>query len=160
MGKQNLYEHSMRVPLVFNGPGIRKGTSDALVYLIDVLPTLCDLVRAATPGDVDGQSLGGVLSGRQTKVRDSLFTAYRDVQRGVRDERWKLIRYALVDRTQLFDLQTDPHELVNLADDPGQAERIRRMTRLMQDWQQRLGDTAPLVVADPRPAEFVPPAVE
>ena len=157
MGKQNLYEHSMRTPLVFNGPGLRPGASDALVYLIDVLPTLCDLVHASTPSGVDGQSLAGVLSGRQTKVRDSLFTAYRDVQRGLRDERWKLIRYPLVDRTQLFDLQSDPDELVNLAADAAQADRVVRMTQLMQDWQRRLGDTAPLIVANPRPAEFVPP---
>jgi arylsulfatase A-like enzyme len=90
-------------------------------------------------------------------VRDTLFTAYRDVQRSVRDDRWKLIRYPLVDHTQLFNLQDDPDELVNLANDPAQAGRVAQLTRLMQEWQKRLGDNAPLVVADPRPAEFVPP---
>ena len=87
MGKQNLYEHSMRTPLVFNGPGIRPGSSDALVYLLDVLPTLCELVHAAPPPGLDGQSLTGILDRHQAKVRDSLFTAYRDVQRSIRDER-------------------------------------------------------------------------
>ncbi|HEY1599896.1 MAG TPA: sulfatase-like hydrolase/transferase [Pirellulales bacterium] len=154
MGKQNLYEHSMRTPLVFNGLGIKPGSSEALVYLLDVLPTLCELVQASPPPEIDGQSLAGILSGRQTKVRDTLFTAYRDAQRAVRDERWKLIRYPLVDRTQLFDLREDPDELVNLANDPAQSGRMALLTQHMQQWQKRLGDKSPLVVTEPRPAEF------
>ncbi len=156
-GKQNLYEHSMRVPLVFDGPGIQAGSSDALVYLLDLLPTLCDLAGAKVPANIDGASLALILHGEKTAVRTALGTAYRDVQRAVRDERWKLIRYPQVNRTQLFDLQNDPDEMRNLADDPGQAERIARMTQLLQKWQGTVGDRQPLVVDNPRPAEFVPP---
>jgi arylsulfatase A-like enzyme len=156
-GKQNLYEHSMRVPLVFDGPGIKAGSSDALVYLLDLLPTLCDLAGAKTPTNIDGVSLTPILRGDMTEIRTSLGTAYRDVQRAVRDERWKLIRYPQIDRTQLFDLRNDPDELRNLAEDPGHAEQVARMTQLLQKWQSTVGDGQPLVVDNPRSAEFVPP---
>ena len=47
LGKQNLYEHSMKAPLVFAGHGIDAGSSNALVYLFDILPTVTDLVGAS-----------------------------------------------------------------------------------------------------------------
>jgi arylsulfatase A-like enzyme len=85
-------------------------------------------------------------------VRESLFLAYEKSQRAVRDRRWKLIRYPLVDRTQLFDLAADPHELQNLAD--RNPRKVRELTALLQEWQKKLGDRAPLTVANPRPATF------
>lgn len=157
MGKQNLYDHTMRAPLVFSGAGIPKGESPALVYLLDIFPTVCDMVGAKTPDDLDGASFAGVIRGKQQKTRESLFTAYREVQRAVRDERWKLIRYPQVDQTQLFDLAQDPDELKNLASDPAQAERIRKLTSMLEGWQKQLGDKTPLSVAKPRDPTFVPP---
>ena len=53
-----------------------------------------------------------------------LYTGYRNCQRAVRDDRWKLIRYPLVDKTQLFDLGADPRELNNLADKPEHAAKL------------------------------------
>ncbi|MCC6861638.1 MAG: sulfatase-like hydrolase/transferase [Bryobacterales bacterium] len=140
MGKQSLYEHSMKVPLMFSGPGIRRGRTDALVYLLDIYPTVMELVGGRMPPGLDGISLQPVIQGRARGVRDSLFTAYRDVQRAVRDERWKLIRYPKIGKTQLFDLRGDPDETRDLASDPGQADRIRRMTALMEKWRRRVGD--------------------
>jgi arylsulfatase A-like enzyme len=158
MGKQNLYEHSAKVPLILTGPGIPHGQSDALVYLMDIFPTVCELAGTPRqPEGLDGQSLASIVRGRAQRVRDTLFTSYRDVQRGIRDERWKLIRYPFVDRTQLFDLQNDPQELHNLADEPASAGRIERMTAQLQEWQKQLGDTAPLRVEKPRDPAFTPP---
>ena len=91
-------------------------------------------------------------------MRDTLFLAYRDVQRAVRDGRWKLIRYPQIDKTQLFDLARDPDERHDLAAEPGQGPRIARMMDLLRDWQNRLGDDAPLSYASPRDRAFVPPA--
>ena len=83
--------------------------------------------------------------------------AYRNVQRAVRDDRWKLIRYPQVDRTQLFDLQTDPHETANLADKPEHAARVGELTAMLKEEQKRYGDKAPLTVPNPKPAEWTPP---
>lgn len=158
MGKQNLYEDGMKPPLVFTGPGIPHGQSDALVYLLDIYPTVCDLVGSPIPAGLDGKSLAPVMKGKTDKVRDTLFNSYRDVQRAVRDDRWKLIRYPQINKSQLFDLKNDPHEIHDLASDPSQAKQIERLMALMADWQKQLGDTLPLTSANPKDATFVPPA--
>ncbi len=155
LGKQSVYEHSMRAPLIFRGAGIPPGeASDALVYLFDIFPTVCDLTGVAPPEGVDGQSLAPIWRGEQAGVRDSLFLAYEKFMRSVRDDRWKLIRYPHIHKTQLFDLENDPHELHDLAGDHRQARRIARMFALMEDWQQQLGDGLPLTAEVPESAEI------
>lgn len=159
-GKQNLYEFGgMHVPLVIAGPGIPKGKKDAFVYLMDLLPTFADLAGAKTPEGVEGKSLVPLMMGKEAKVRDVLYTGYKTCQRAVRDDRWKLIRYPLVNMTQLFDLQADPHELVNLADRPEHAGKVQEMTALLEREMKAYGDAAPLVVANPAPAQWEPPAI-
>ena len=155
-GKQNLYEDGMKPPLIFAGPGIPKGETKALTYLLDIFPTVCDLVGTSVPAGLDGKSLKPVIEGKSAGVRDTLFNSYRDVQRAVRDNRWKLIRYPQVNVTQLFDLQSDPYEMTSLADKPEQAERIKSLTAEMERWQKQLGDTAPLVVANPQDPKWDP----
>jgi arylsulfatase A-like enzyme len=86
-------------------------------------------------------------------VRDAIFLAYRDVQRSVRRGQWKLIRYPEVNKTQLFDLAADPFEMKDLAADPAQADRIKELMALLAEEQKRYGDTLPLTVASPQPAE-------
>jgi len=154
LGKQNLYEHSQRVPLIFAGPGIPHGESYAFTYLLDVFPTVCELAGIQPPADLDGQSLVPLWRGEKTKVRDSVFLAFTDWIRAVREGPWKLIRYPQIDHTQLFNLQTDPEEMNNLASDPAQRQRIQHLTGLLQDWQKRLGDKQPLQVSNPKPKEI------
>lgn len=141
MGKQNLYEH-VKPPLIFAGPGIRLGQSDALVYLYDLFPTICDLGGAKIPEAVEGRSLLSVIKGTRSKVRDTLFGAYRDCQRMIRDERWKLIKYNAggVKNVQLFDLKHDPDELNNLVSDPKHAEQRARLEALLADARKLFAD--------------------
>jgi len=139
MGKQNLYEAGMKVPLILSGPRIASGSSDALVYLLDIFPTVCDLIGAPVPPALDGRSLMPVIAGKSPGVRDTLFLAYRDVQRAVRDERWKLIVYPQIQRMQLFDLLADPGETSDLSSDPAQRERLSRMQELLHRWSQDSG---------------------
>ncbi|MFA6544787.1 MAG: sulfatase-like hydrolase/transferase [Limisphaerales bacterium] len=108
LGKQNLYDAGMKCPLIFAGPGIPHGASDALVYLLDIYPTVLDLVGAARPAGIEGVSFRPAIAGSVKTVRPEIFLSYREVQRAWRDERWKLIRYPQVNVTQLFDLQDDP----------------------------------------------------
>ena len=158
-GKQNLYEFGgMHVPLVIAGPGIPKGKSEALVYLLDLFPTFAEFAGAEIPAGVEGKSIVPILSGKATKVRDVLYTGYRNCQRAIRDDRWKLIRYPLVDRTQFFDLSNDPHELTNLADKPEHAAKVKEMTALLTKEMTSHADSFPLTVAKPNPAEWSPPA--
>lgn len=157
LGKQNLYElGGMHVPLIFAGPGIPKGESKALAYLFDLYPTLCELAGIPVPAGLDAKSLTPVIEGTQPKVRDCLFTAYRDCQRSIRDDHWKLIRYPLIDKTQLFDLQADPHEMADLAGKPESADKIKELTALLETTRKAYGDSARLQVANPKPAEWSP----
>ncbi len=158
-GKQNLYEFGgMHVPLVLAGPGVPKGRSDALVYLMDLFPTLVDYAGGKLPAGIDGKNLRPLIEGKAPKVRDVLYTAYRDRMRAVRDERWKLIRYPLVDRTQLFDLASDPLELDNLAAKPEHSGRVTEMMATLRREMAAYSDQAMLEVKKPRPAEWTPPA--
>jgi arylsulfatase A-like enzyme len=157
LGKQNLYDHSTKSPLVFAGPGISRGRSQALVYLLDIYPTVADQLGVPVPRGIDGVSFKPVLTGKAKQARQDLFLAYRHVQRALRDERWKLIRYPEVDVTQLFDLRSDPHERHNLAGDPAQGTRLVQMMARMRQWQKQLGDADPLLVEHPRPSAFAPP---
>jgi arylsulfatase A-like enzyme len=161
-GKQNLYDHSMHVPLLFAGPGIpREKQTDAFCYLLDLFPTLGDLAGVKGPQGSEGVSLAPVLTGKQARVRDSIFTAYRHIQRAVRDDRWKLLVYPQVNKVQLFDLQNDPGERNDLAADPAHAAEVNRLLALLKDWQKKTGDTQPLRTEKPQPLEFdfrkVPP---
>jgi arylsulfatase A-like enzyme len=151
-GKQSLYEHSMKSPLIFAGPGIPKGSSDALAYLFDIFPTVADLVGADAPKDIDGRSFVSVIRGKSTTVRNTIFLAYRDVQRAVRKGNWKLIRYPRVDVTQLFDLAADPDEMKDLSREPTHTSRVKEMLALLRNEQERYADKAPLTVTQPAPA--------
>jgi len=162
-GKQSVYDHSMRSPLIFAGPGVPKGkTSDAFCYLLDIFPTLGALAGVQGPEANEGKSLVPIMKGEATQVRDSIFLAYRQFQRAVREDRWKIIVYPHINKVQLFDMQNDPHEIKDLSGDPANAGHIERLTLKLKDWQKKLGDTQPLRSANPAPADFdfskVPPA--
>lgn len=159
MGKQNLYEHSMRAPLIFAGPGIEGGLrTTALCYLFDVFPTLGELSGVAPPKGSEGQSLREIVEGRNKTARREIYTAYRDVQRAVCDARWKLIRYPKIDKTQLFDLADDPEETRDLSGDQRYAEHRRRLWDRMQQARETWADKAPLEVAQPADGRWNPSA--
>ncbi|QDU60382.1 Arylsulfatase [Planctomycetes bacterium Pan216] len=144
LGKQNLYEHSMKAPLIFAGPGIEEGSSAALVYLFDIFPTLAEYAGLPVPVSVEGKSLLPIIDGKSDSVRDSAFLAYRDLQRAVREGKWKLIEYAVKGKrtTQLFDLESDPDEVHNLAADPKYKAIRERLSVKLGDWQEKLDDPA------------------
>jgi arylsulfatase A-like enzyme len=147
MGKQNCYDHSVHVPLILNGPDIPKGQQfDDFVYLMDIFPTLCELSGTATPDSVEGVSLCEALRDRHGGSRRSLFFAYEQFQRSVRDERFKLIEYAVRGKrtTQLFDLHNDPREMENLAGRSAAATTLERLRGELVKWKNAWGDEASL----------------
>ena len=161
IGKQNLYEHSLRVPLLVAGPGLPANQNTAaLCYLFDVLPTLGGLCGVPGPKTSEGRDLGPTLRDPTQPARTSLLFAYQKVQRALRDERYKLIRYPQVNRTQLFDLTTDPDERTDLSARPEQAARVATLTAALAAEMKRLDDPAELTIASPRPAPWSPPAAK
>lgn len=142
LGKQNLYEHSTRVPLIMSGPGVPVGqTRDGLVYSLDVFATLLELAGVSAPAGGVSRSLVPQFSEGQGG-RSEVVSLYKGIQRMVKESRWKLIEYRPGDesRIELFDLEADPHELNNLAGDPRMSEIILRLRRKLHDWQTATGD--------------------
>jgi arylsulfatase A-like enzyme len=145
LGKQNVYDHSVRVPLIFSGPGVPAGERrDAFTYHHDLYPTLTDLAGLGTPGTVDGESLAPVVADDADGPRESVFTAFGDTQRAVRTDRYKLLEYDVdgEDHTQLFDVAADPGETENLATDPEHADTVARLRDDLVDWRERVDDPA------------------
>lgn len=145
MGKQNVYEHSVGVPLMIKTAGNHpEGTkSDKLCYLIDLFPTLCNLTQVPVPQSVDGVSLVPVIR-EDKQVRDYLYFSYVDKQRAITDGEWKLLEYHVNKQrtTQLFNLKNDPWEMNNLAADKKQTSRIKQLRKQMLLEQQTTKDNS------------------
>lgn len=133
MGKQSLYEHSIRVPLIMKGPGIEKGKrNDTLCYLLDIFPTLCDICNLPIPKTVEGISLYG------TEKRNHLQFAYLDCQRAYKDENYKVIRYDVKDerRYQLFDMKEDVKEMHDLSQQADYQHVVESYKRKVNGWAE------------------------
>jgi arylsulfatase A-like enzyme len=169
-GKQNLYQHTWRVPFIVRGPGVRPGSRvEGNIYLLDVLATLCDLAGIAPPETNEGVSFKPVLTGEKPTVRDVLYGVYnggtKPGMRAVKRGDWKLIKYDVMNgsvrQTQLFNLKHNPQEFlaehhdpqvialtgvkpeprqVNLVDDPRYAEKLAEMEALLLAEMRRLDD--------------------
>jgi arylsulfatase A-like enzyme len=169
-GKQNLYQHTWRVPFIVKGPGVQPGSRvEGNIYLLDVLATLCDLAGIDAPETNEGTSFKPVLTGTQQTIRDVLYGVYnggtKPGMRSVKKGDWKLIKYDVMDgtvrETQLFNLKENPDEFlaehhvrevtsltgvtpaphqVNLADDPKHADKLAEMETLLLQEMRRLSD--------------------
>jgi arylsulfatase A-like enzyme len=174
MGKQNLYQHTWRVPYIVKGPGIKAGSrNEGNIYLLDSLPTLCDLAGINIPDTVEGSSFRSVLENKRNKVRDVTYGAYtggtKPGMRAVKKGDWKLIKYDVMDgqvrETQLFNLAENPDEFLpqhhvstvvaqtgiqpksyqtNLAGNPLFADKLKEMEALLLSEMRRHDDPFPL----------------
>ena len=141
LGKQNLYEHTFRVPFIFRGPGIPQGQRNtADCYLRDVFPTTCELAGIPIPPTVESRSLAPLLHGGTQPVYDFVIGYFTDKQRGIRQGEWKLIRYPGIDKTQLFNLHSDPEELLDLSPQPKHAALVAKLRRALDGWLTAHGD--------------------
>lgn len=163
LGKQNVYEHSVSVPLIFCGPNIPKNEkSNALAYLHDVFPTLCGLTGLEIPKSVETEDLTSVIKGEKQGVRNSMFYAYNSWpgdllnkkqthnagggHRAVRKGEFKLIVSAKHDvfTYQLFNVEKDPWELNNLVEDKAYESIQKDLMLELQKLIKETGDTADL----------------
>jgi arylsulfatase A-like enzyme len=176
-GKQNLYEHTWRVPFIVKGPGIKPGTRvPGNIYLLDTVATLCDIASIPAPESNEGLSFKPVLEGKKDTLRDVMYGVYcggtKPGMRCVKQGDWKLIKYdamnGAVHETQLFNLAANPDEFLkehgktdpmqtNLAGDPKHADKLKEMEALLLAEMRRLND--PYRLWD-QPDDGLPPVPE
>lgn len=144
-GKQNLYEHSINVPLIFSGCGIDKNVNkDCPVFLFDIFPTICDLIGIETPESCNGISFSKVISGEEDKTRDVMYHCYKDKIRAVRKGDYKLIEHHHNNQTtlNLFNIKNDPNEMANLAFDKTHKDLLTQMQALLREQADFYNDNA------------------
>jgi arylsulfatase A-like enzyme len=149
LGKQSLYEHSMRAPMVFAGPGFEDGAvRDDFAYLHDLAPTILAACGIEIPTSMAGRDLHGPTD------RDHVLLRYRDLHRSWRDDRWKVIWHPRIDRWQVFDLMNDPNETTDLARDPANAALVARLRRALLAAREAAGDDVDLLADRPEDERF------
>lgn len=145
MGKQNLYEHSIGVPFVISGPGIPENERrEALNYLFDVFPTLCELVAIESPETVQGRSFATSIKDEHKTHRESMTYGYKEFMRAYRKENFKLIEYFVKGErhSQFFNLAQDPYEKQSLVAQEEYSSKYLEMKNAMVQEMKELKDTS------------------
>jgi choline-sulfatase len=132
VGKQNQYDHSIRVPFVVVGPGVSAGITDPTpMYLQDVMPTTLELAGVKPPEHVFFKSLLPRLTSTTSTARkkpyESIYGSYLKLQRSITHDGWKLIMYPDAQVIRLYHVQDDPHETIDLAGRPEHADQIMKL---------------------------------
>jgi len=151
------YEEAARVPLIVSYPGHTLAGHVDREHLIaagvDLLPTLCDFAGIEPPEGLPGRSVRALAEGREVDDWRDQVVVESALGRMIRTARYKYIVYrAGPKREQLIDLEKDPGEMVNLADDPAYAEVLEQMRGRLWRWIEQYGDTIGRAYAIP-PAE-------
>ncbi|GKX31494.1 choline-sulfatase [Vallitalea longa] len=125
-GKQTFYESSARIPLIIEGNGIKRNHRvKGAISIMDIGPTLCDIVGAMAPPNINGISLHNQLRGLEDNTERSVLSEFVETInnkpvpcRMLRKGKYKLITYSSYDEFDLlFDLEDDPHELEDISKD-------------------------------------------
>jgi arylsulfatase A-like enzyme len=136
IGKQSVYDHSMRIPLVLVGANIPKNKKNvALASLSDIFPTVCSYLNIEKPTSSEGKNLLEAINNPKKVFRENMYYKYRDIQVAVRThDNWKLIKYNVtgVEHTQLFNLNKDPYETKNLAENPKFEQKLKEMNVILK----------------------------
>jgi choline-sulfatase len=150
LGKQNLFDHSVRVPFIVRGPKAPVGEQlDGPIYLQDVMATTLELAGVDKPDHVEFRSILPILQGDRAENYDAIYGAYLSVQRMVTADGFKLLLYPKIKKALLFDLQKDPHEMNNLAGSAQHERTVKRLFARLLELQQETGDTLDLKSAYP-----------
>ena len=105
--------------MILAGGGLPQNRqNNGYLYLLDIFPSLCDLMGLKIPSSVEGQSFAKALTNGEWSGRPFLYFAYNDLMRAVKEDGYKLIEYrGPQDHTQLFDLKADPGECHDLSEE-------------------------------------------
>ncbi len=151
LGKQNMYDHSLRVPFLIAGPGARPGTRiSEPVQLQDLMATCLDLAGDDEREGVEFESLLPLVREEREEEREkAVYGAYLETQRAIRADGWKLVLYPQLGVKRLYHHAADPHEEHDLAERPEQRERMRRLFARLLALQEEHGDGLDLASAYP-----------
>jgi arylsulfatase A-like enzyme len=149
--KRWMYEESLRMPFLARWPGrIEPGTRvPQMIQNIDYAPTFIELARQPVPGDIQGDSLLGLLTGEPPDDwRDSIYYHYYEYPQphhvaphyGVRTGRYKLVYYDQTQEWELFDLEEDPREMRSVYEDPARAELVATLKAELRRLREYYGD--------------------
>jgi arylsulfatase A-like enzyme len=143
MGKQSMYDHSLRPPMIVVGPDIPEGEKQEMaVYLQDIMATSIDYAAGEVPEWVEFNSLKSFIEGEGAVSNyPEVYGAYMDLQRMIRVDDYKLIVYPKAGVVRLFDLINDPHEMHDLSRGSRNKERIIEMFGQLVELQEEMGDT-------------------
>lgn len=166
LAKRTAYEESIRVPLVIRGPGVPTGTERRLAAMNDLAPTFLSWAGAPVPAGVDGRSLAPLLAGEPGGWRDAvLVETYQAVGyspslpfRMVRMADRSYVEY-VGGRAEFYDLRADPHQLENLADDPGRAEEVAALAHRLAALRVCAGASCHAAEDGPVDVENPPPPI-
>lgn len=154
MGKQSMYDHSVRAPFLVVGPGVAaQARIDTPIYLQDVMPTTLELAGISPPSQVQFRSLLPCLRGDKTPVHDAIYGAYIDFQRMVTADGYKLILYPKLAVARLYHLADDPderHDLLGPSPSSGHLATARMLFQKLLNLQKETGDTLDLITVYPQ----------
>lgn len=139
--KSTLYNEAARVPLIISWPGhVPQGRTDTvhLASGMDIMPTLCDYAGIKTPQQMRGMSIRPVLQGDSSGHEFVVTEVSSNTGRMLRSPRYKYVTYLENAVEQLFDMQNDPGETKNLAQDSGYASALNEHRSLLRQWESRL----------------------
>ena len=141
IGKQNLFDHSVRVPFIARGPRFQAGAKNRTpIYMQDVMPTSLELAGAEVPDSIDFKSLLPLADGKPHEHHGPIYGVYTMAQRSITQDGYKLLVYPNVPKVLLFDLKADPEEMHDLSEQTDQRGRVQKMFGDLVAIQKRVGD--------------------
>ena len=153
LGKQNLYDHSVRVPFIAVGPGIDSGKKNhSPIYMQDVMATALEIAESEVPKHVQFKSLMPMLNGKKGGLK-TVYGAYVDFQRMAVSDQHKLLLFPKIKKAQLFDLKKDPEEMQDISGKPESKEKMKSLFKELLRLQKKSGDKLNLIDVYPELAQ-------
>ena len=154
LGKQSIYEHSMKCPLIICGPEVPAGQStEEFSYVHDLYSTVLGLAGLEPPKLIDAKDLQPVMEGKEPG-HPYVFLPFQNHQRAIRVGNLKMSVFPKINHREIFDLEKDPDELHPLADGASSFPS-KHLESWLETARIRYTDKAPLKVENPAPKEAV-----